>query len=159
MLPLGKIGIRAERGDPRMSRLTRDEQVTLMTAWSIARSPLMFGGNLPDNDDFTLSIITNDDVLAVNQRSTGGRQLFAKREPDRLGGRRARFDARSTSPCSTSATRSTSRSASTGRTWASAGPASSATSGPGRTSAASPAARYCHVKPHASALYRLTPVN
>jgi alpha-galactosidase len=77
MLPLGKIGLRAERGDPRMSRLTQDEQVTLMTAWSIARSPLMFGGNLPDNDAFTLSLITNDEVLAVNQKSTGGRQLFA----------------------------------------------------------------------------------
>ena len=51
MLPLGQIGIRAERGDPRMSLLTHDEQSTLMTLWSIARSPLMFGGNLPDNDD------------------------------------------------------------------------------------------------------------
>lgn len=77
MLPLGRIGIRAERGDARMSRLTRDEQITLMTAWSIARSPLMFGGNLPDNDAFTLALITNDEVLAVNQASAGGRQLFA----------------------------------------------------------------------------------
>ena len=78
MLPLGKIGIRAERGDPRMSLLTHDEQVTLMTLWSIARSPLMFGGNLPDNDDFTLSLMTNDEVLAVDQKSAGGHQLFAK---------------------------------------------------------------------------------
>ena len=54
MLPLGHIGIRAERGDPRMSLLTKDEQRTLMTLWSIARSPLMFGGHLPDNDEFTL---------------------------------------------------------------------------------------------------------
>jgi hypothetical protein len=78
MLPLGRIGIRAERGDPRMSRFTRDEQVTLMTLWSIARSPLMFGGNLPDNDDFTLSLITNDEVLDVNQKAVAGRQLFAR---------------------------------------------------------------------------------
>jgi feruloyl esterase len=78
MLPLGRIGVRAERGEPRMSRLTRDEQVTLMTLWSIARSPLMFGGNLPDNDDFTLSLITNDEVLAVNQRAAAPRQLFAR---------------------------------------------------------------------------------
>jgi alpha-galactosidase len=78
MLPLGKIGIRAERGDPRMSRLTRDEQIALMTLWSIARSPLMFGGNLPDNDEFTLSLMTNDEVLAVNQKGAGGRQLFAR---------------------------------------------------------------------------------
>jgi alpha-galactosidase len=37
MLPLGHIGIRAERGDPRMSLLTHDEQRTLMTLWSRAR--------------------------------------------------------------------------------------------------------------------------
>jgi alpha-galactosidase len=78
MLPLGKIGIRAERGDPRMSLLSHDEQVTLMTLWSIARSPLMFGGNLPDNDDFTLSLMTNDEVLQVNQKAVSSRQLFAK---------------------------------------------------------------------------------
>ena len=78
MLPLGRIGIRAERGEPRMSLLTRDEQITLMTLWSIARSPLMFGGHLPDNDDFTLSLITNDEVLAVNQKAAAPRQLFAK---------------------------------------------------------------------------------
>jgi alpha-galactosidase len=78
MLPLGRIGIRAERGEPRMSLLTRDEQTTLVTLWSIARSPLMFGGNLPDNDEFTLSLITNDEVLAVNQKAAAPRQLFAK---------------------------------------------------------------------------------
>jgi hypothetical protein len=78
MLPLGKIGIRAERGDPRMSLLTHDEQTTLMTLWSIARSPLMFGGNLPDNDDFTLSPMANDEVLDVDQKATASRQLFAK---------------------------------------------------------------------------------
>lgn len=78
MLPLGKIGIRAERGDPRMSLFTRDEQYTLMTLWSIARSPLMFGGNLPDNDEFTLSLITNDEVNEVNQKATASRQLFAR---------------------------------------------------------------------------------
>jgi hypothetical protein len=78
MLPLGKIGIRAERGDPRMSLFTHDEQYTLMTLWSIARSPLMFGGNLPDNDDFTLGLLTNDEVLNVNQHATSSRQLFAR---------------------------------------------------------------------------------
>lgn len=78
MLPLGHIGIRAERGDPRMSLLTHDEQITLMTLWSVARSPLMFGGNLPDNDAFTLSLLTNDEVLSVNQHATASRQLFAR---------------------------------------------------------------------------------
>ncbi|AHJ98273.1 NPCBM/NEW2 domain-containing protein [Hymenobacter swuensis] len=76
MLPLGRLGIRAERGDDRMTRFTRDEQYTLMSLWSIFRSPLMFGGDLPSNDAFTLSLLTNKDVLAVNQRSTHNRQLF-----------------------------------------------------------------------------------
>jgi hypothetical protein len=78
MLPLGHIGIRAERGEPRMSLLTKDEQRTLMTLWSIARSPLMFGGHLPDNDDYTLSLISNDEVLAVNQKASASRELFTR---------------------------------------------------------------------------------
>lgn len=76
MLPLGRIGIRAERGDNRMTRLTRPEQITLMTLWAIFRSPLMFGGDLPSNDEFTLSLLTNQEVLSVNQHSMDNRQLF-----------------------------------------------------------------------------------
>lgn len=75
MLPLGRIGIRAEQGDPRITNFTKDEQFTLMTLWAIFRSPLMFGGNLPDNDEFTLALITNREVLAVNQNSKNNRQL------------------------------------------------------------------------------------
>ena len=78
MLPLGHIGIRAERGDPRMSLLTHDEQRTLMALWSIARSPLMFGGHLPDNDDFTLSLISNEEVLAVDQKASASKELFTR---------------------------------------------------------------------------------
>ncbi len=78
MLPLGRISIRGERGDDRMSLLSRDEQVTLMTLWSIFRSPLMMGGDLPSNDEFTLRLLTNPEVLAVNQRSTGNRELFMR---------------------------------------------------------------------------------
>jgi len=76
MLPLGRIGLRAERGEPRRTNFTRDEQYTLMTLFSIFRSPLMFGGDLPGNDEFTLSLITNKDVLDVNQNSINGKQLF-----------------------------------------------------------------------------------
>ena len=76
MLPLGKIGIRAERGDSRKTNFTRDEQITLISLWSIFRSPLMFGGNLPDNDRFTLSLITNDEVLSVNQNSYNNHEVY-----------------------------------------------------------------------------------
>src|SRR5207247_2405077 len=75
MLPLGRIGIRAERGNDRPTRFTRDEQRTLITLWSIARSPMMFGGDLPSNDAFTESLLTNDEVLAANQKGTNARKL------------------------------------------------------------------------------------
>jgi alpha-galactosidase len=77
MLPLGHIGIRAERGDDRMARLTRDEQYMLMTLFVIFRSPLMFGGDLPGNDAFTLSLLTNSEVLAVSKSSVNNRELFS----------------------------------------------------------------------------------
>ena len=75
MMPLGRISIRGERGDDRMTRFTPDEQYTHVNLWAIFRSPLMFGGDLPSNDEFTLSLITNEEVLAVNQNSTNNREL------------------------------------------------------------------------------------
>jgi hypothetical protein len=76
MLPLGRLGIRGHVGSDRMSNLTHDEQTTMMSLWSITRSPLMFGGDLPSNDSFTLSLLTNPEVLAVNQHSSNNRQLY-----------------------------------------------------------------------------------
>jgi alpha-galactosidase len=76
MLPLGHIGIRAERGVDRASLLTHDEQRTVMTLWCMARSPLMFGGDLPTSDAATIDLLTNDDVLRVLNASTGNRQVL-----------------------------------------------------------------------------------
>jgi hypothetical protein len=56
--------------------LSREEQRTVMTLWAVARAPLMFGGHLPASDAWTMSLITNAGVLAVNQRSRNNRQLF-----------------------------------------------------------------------------------
>jgi len=74
MLPLGNV--RAWQTRDNWTHFTKDEQYTLMSLWSIARSPLIMGGNMPNNDEFTLSLMTNDEVLAVNQHSTNNRQLF-----------------------------------------------------------------------------------
>lgn len=76
MLPLGRISIRGERGNDRMTRLTKDEQIALMSLWTIFRSPLMFGGDLPSNDDFTLSLLTNEEVLDVLKNSSDNRLLL-----------------------------------------------------------------------------------
>jgi len=73
MLPLGTLEL-----GRRKTRFTAEEQVTLLTLWSIARSPLIMGGDLRKLDEFTLSLLTNDEVLAVNQASTDGRELFKR---------------------------------------------------------------------------------
>ena len=76
MIPLGRISIRGERGEDRMTRLSPDEQYSLMTLFTIFKSPLMFGGDLPSNDEFTLSLLTNKDVLKMHRESIGVRQLY-----------------------------------------------------------------------------------
>lgn len=76
MIPLGHIAIRGERGKDRMTRLTHDEQYSLMTFFCIFRSPLFFGGDLPSMDEFTLSLLTNRKVLEMHEQSEGVRQLF-----------------------------------------------------------------------------------
>ncbi len=76
MIPLGRISVRGERGSDRMTRLTKDEQYSLMTLFTIFKSPLMFGGDLPSNDAFTLSLLTNKEVLRMHGEATGVKQLF-----------------------------------------------------------------------------------
>ncbi|MGH9512621.1 MAG: glycoside hydrolase family 27 protein [Terriglobales bacterium] len=76
MLPLGYLGPAPGWGQPRETRLSRDEQRTLMTLWCIFPSPLMVGGRLPSADDWTLSLLTNPEVLSVDQHSTGNRPVI-----------------------------------------------------------------------------------
>ncbi len=76
MLPLGHIAIRGERGVDRQTNFTKDEQYTLLTLWSIFKSPLMFGGNLPDNTDFTKALITNDEVLNMHKSAVNSKQWY-----------------------------------------------------------------------------------
>ena len=76
MLPLGKIGDPDDKGSRRWTNFTYDEQITLMTLWSIMRSPLIFGGDLPANDAFTLALLTNQEVLDVDQKSSANHQVY-----------------------------------------------------------------------------------
>jgi len=70
MIPLGHIAIRGERGADRMTRLTPDEQYSLMSFFTIVKSPLMYGGDLPTMDPFTLSLLTNEEVLKMHRNGT-----------------------------------------------------------------------------------------
>ena len=72
MIPFGHIALRnCDVKPPRWTRFTRDEQLTLLSLWALAPSPLMLGMNLPDNDDWTTAILTNPEVLALDQDALG----------------------------------------------------------------------------------------
>jgi hypothetical protein len=73
MLPLGRLALGA-----RDTKFTPNEQRTLMTLWSIARSPLIMGGDLRHLDAATLALLTNREVLAVNQASTDNQPHFVE---------------------------------------------------------------------------------
>jgi hypothetical protein len=78
MLQLGWISRRGPSGPERESHFTRDEQYTHMTLWCIARSPLMMGGDMPDNSKFVEDLLTNSEVIEVNQNAVDSHQLFRK---------------------------------------------------------------------------------
>lgn len=78
MIPIGKLSLRGPVGNERYSHFTEDEKRTLMTLWCIARSPLILGGNLPDNTPEDLALETNKEVLAVDQKGQDSRQFYNK---------------------------------------------------------------------------------
>ena len=78
MLPLGYLGPAPGWGQPRQCRLTHDEQRTLMSLWAIFPSPLMIGGDLTKADAWTISLLTNPEVLAVDQHSKGNRAVVSR---------------------------------------------------------------------------------
>jgi hypothetical protein len=80
MLPLGHIGIRAERGEDRLCSLTRAEQISLLTLWLITRSPLMMGGDLPTSPPETIDLLTNDEALDVLWHSRDSREVLRERD-------------------------------------------------------------------------------
>ena len=70
VLPLGYIGVESSNSPPsRLSSLTPDEQVTVMSLWTIFRSPLMYGGDLQHPDNFSLALLTNPEALNVSDHS------------------------------------------------------------------------------------------
>jgi hypothetical protein len=72
MIPFGHICQRNCDVHPdRWTRFSRDEQLSLISLWALAPSPLMLGMNLPDNDDWTTALLTNPEVLAVDQDPLG----------------------------------------------------------------------------------------
>lgn len=76
MLPLGRLSKNGMCHGPqnRMTQFTKPEQLTMMSLWGIFKSPLMMGGNLPENDEWTLSLLTNDEYMKMHRTAYGAHQ-------------------------------------------------------------------------------------
>lgn len=76
MLPIGPL--RQDYDQKDWTKFTENEQITMMTLWCIFRSPLMIGGEMTGFDDFTMSLITNRDILTMHRDARHSHQVFRK---------------------------------------------------------------------------------
>jgi len=77
MLPIGRLSIDGRpHGPERNSHFTWPEHYTLLSLWSISRSPLMIGADLLNSSDSTLFFLTNPEVIAVNQNSIANKPFY-----------------------------------------------------------------------------------
>lgn len=85
MLPIGRISklCSYHGAQNRMSNFTHDEHYTLMTLWGIFGSPLMIGGNMPENDEFTLSLLNNAEYMNMHRTVKNSRMLRRNEENDK----------------------------------------------------------------------------
>lgn len=68
MLIVGKVGW-GER--LHATRLSATEQYTHISLWAMLSAPLLLGCDLAQLDEFTLNLLTNDEVIALNQDEKG----------------------------------------------------------------------------------------
>lgn len=77
MLPVGALRqCYGSHPAGKWTNFTQAEQRTMMTLWCMMRSPLMIGGDLPKNDAFTLSLLTNGAVLSIERDSWCAHPLY-----------------------------------------------------------------------------------
>jgi hypothetical protein len=76
MLPIGPL--RQCYDTSNWTNFTKDEQITMMTLWSILRSPLIIGGEMTGFDDFTLNLVTNREILAMHSEARHSHQVWRR---------------------------------------------------------------------------------
>jgi hypothetical protein len=76
MLPVGAI--LQDYGPEGKTKFTEEEQKTMITLWSIFRSPLFIGGDLTKCDDITLKLLTNSKILAMHRNSRDSHQVWRR---------------------------------------------------------------------------------
>lgn len=65
------VGLQRSFGSTHPTYLTRNEQYTHVSMWSMLASPLLIGTDLTKLDDFTKSLLVNDEIIAINQDTLG----------------------------------------------------------------------------------------
>ncbi|MBP1550582.1 MAG: glycoside hydrolase family 27 protein [Oscillospiraceae bacterium] len=76
MLPIGPLLQDYDKSI--RTKFTEDKQITMMTLWSIFRSPLMIGGEMTGFDEFTMSLLTNEGILAMHSNARHSHQVWKK---------------------------------------------------------------------------------
>lgn len=76
MLPVGAI--LQDYDENNRTKFTLSEQKTMMTLWSIFRSPLIIGGELTKLDTETLSVLTNEGILEMHRNARHSHQIWRK---------------------------------------------------------------------------------
>ena len=76
MLPIGPL--RQDYGKEDWTKFTEDEQITMLTLWSIFRSPLMIGGEMTGFDEFTMKLLTNEEILKMHKNVRHSHQVWRR---------------------------------------------------------------------------------
>lgn len=76
MLPIGPI--LQDYDTANRTKFTENEQITMLTLWSIFRSPLMIGGEMTGFDKFTISLLTNENILKMHKNARHSHQVWRR---------------------------------------------------------------------------------
>ncbi|MCI7232303.1 MAG: glycoside hydrolase family 27 protein [Oscillospiraceae bacterium] len=76
MLPIGPI--LQDYDAANRTKFTENEQITMLTLWSIFRSPLMIGGEMTGFDEFTMSLLTNEEILKMHKNARHSHQVWRR---------------------------------------------------------------------------------
>lgn len=80
---IGMIGnARDFRQPPRHCGLTEDEQYSYMSLWALMASPLIYSGDMGALDEFTLNVLCNAEVIAIDQDELGKQARIVRRTED-----------------------------------------------------------------------------
>ncbi len=83
-LLIGWVGDAKTGGEGRPTPLTPNEQYSHMSMWCLMAAPLIFSGDMTKLDDFTLNVLCNRELIAVDQDPLGRQSRIVRQNEDEL---------------------------------------------------------------------------